>query len=107
MTMVSYWTEVKEVYSHDTFVVISGKYNHKNKNKDDVVRLGLYWKNEEGIGYPNARGYLAPIVLDEHFIEGFLQFILYQSMKVKNYQAVNNIREVIEKLPKSGTSKNY
>jgi hypothetical protein len=99
MRIVSYWTEVEEIYSYDTFVVIRGKYNHKNEKEYGVECLGLYWKSEdEGVGFPNARGYLAPIVLNEHFNEGFLQFILFQAVKEKNYKVIDKVKTAIENL---------
>jgi hypothetical protein len=99
MSMVSYWTEVVELYSYDSFTVILGKYNHKNESEDGSFCLGMYWKDaDDGIGFPNSRGYLSPIVLDEHFNEGFLQFILFQSVKEKNTKAIDRIKTAIDKL---------
>jgi hypothetical protein len=79
--------------------VILGKYNHKNENPAGEKCLGMYWRDEDGgTGFPNARGQLATIVLNEHFNEGFLQFIFFQAVKEKNYVVIEKMKKAMEKL---------
>ena len=100
MKLISYWTEITTIYESDSFVVITGKYNHKNEDAEGGDKcIGLYWKNRDGgVGFPNARGYLAPIVLEDKFNEGFLQFILFQAIKDKNLSCIDNIKVAIDQL---------
>jgi hypothetical protein len=98
---ISYWTEVKELYSFNTFVIIYGKYNHKNVSKEGVKCLGVYWSNSnKELGYPNARGVLAPAVLDDQLNEGMLRLILFQAHKEKKLNTYKEILEAIDNLLK-------
>ena len=97
MSMISYWSDVVQIYASNSFVVILGNYNHKNESEKGSQCLGLFWKSEEGgVGFPNARGHLSPMVLENRFNEGFLQFLLFQAIKDKNTAAIDTIKRAID-----------
>jgi len=58
MKIVSYWSEVENLYEDSGLVLIIGKYDHKNADKAGEKTLGIHWKD-----YPQSRGILSPCVI--------------------------------------------
>ena len=82
MQMISYWKNPKEIYVDDGFVLIIGRYDHKNENDGGDKALGVHWGD-----YPQSRGILSPCVIPKTTRNAILSGLLHQA--VSNNDATN------------------
>ena len=91
MDMISYWKDHEVVYSDDEFVLIVGRYDHKNKNNGGEKALGVHWGN-----YPQSRGILSPCVIPPTTRSAILSGLLHQAVSSGNTLQVKSITKAIE-----------
>lgn len=91
MQMISYWTDVKEIYNNEGFVLIIGKYNHKNENSTGEKCLGVHWGE-----YPQSRGVLSPCVIPSEARDAILAGLLYKAVIDKDTDKIEKIKKAIE-----------
>jgi len=93
MQMISYWTEIEEIYNDEGLVLIIGRYNHKNEKPIGDKCLGVHWGD-----YPQSRGVLSPCVIPAATREAILAGLLHQAIINKNIDGVKKIMKAIEYL---------
>ena len=86
MQMISYWTDVEEIYVDKGLVLIIGRYNHKNENPIGDKCLGVHWGN-----YPQSRGVLSPCVIPAETRDVILAGLLHQAVMNKKRDLVKLI----------------
>lgn len=91
MQMISYWSEVEEIYHDGDFVLIIGRYNHKNEQPIGDKCLGVHWGD-----YPQSRGVLSPCVIPSATKNAILAGLLYQAVIDKKIDVIEKIRKAIE-----------
>ena len=91
MQMISYWTDVKEIYVDEGLVLIIGRYNHKNENPIGDKCLGVHWGD-----YPQSRGVLSPCVIPAETRDAILAGLLHQAVMNKKRDVVERIMKAIE-----------
>ncbi len=79
---VSYWQNCKEIHRHKGFVVLYGEYNHKNENPVGELCVGMYWDNGDDPSFPNSRGKISPLVLEQSLVSGVLKTITQERRNV-------------------------
>jgi hypothetical protein len=90
MKMVSYWSEVKDIYEDSGLVLIVGKYNHKNANDTGEKTLGIHWKD-----YPQSRGILIPCVIPAETRNAILSGLLHQAVIKQDNKSIDRIKSAI------------
>ena len=89
--MISYWTEVEEIYVDEGLVLIIGRYNHKNQNPIGDKCLGVHWGD-----YPQSRGILSPCVIPAATRDAILAGLLHQAVINKSTNVAKKIMKAIE-----------
>ena len=89
--MISYWKDINEIYIDDGLTLITGWYDHKNKNNGGEKALGVHWGD-----YPQSRGILSPCVIPEETRNAMLSGLLHQAVSKKDHAQVNSILEAIK-----------
>ena len=93
MKMVSYWSDVKNIYEDSGLVLIIGKYNHKNTNDAREKTLGIHWKD-----YPQSRGILSPCVIPAETRNAILSGLLHQAVIKQDNGSIDEIKFAINYL---------
>ena len=91
--MISYWSDVQEIYENEGLTLIIGKHNHKNKNPESEKCLGIHWE-----GYPQSRGILSPCVIPKATRTAILAGLLEQAVSNRNSDAIEKINKAIKYL---------
>lgn len=89
--MISYWKVEAEIHADEGLVLISGWYNHKNKEKTGIKALGVHWGD-----YPQSRGVLSPCVIPEATRNAILSGLLHQAVANSDMDQVESITEAIK-----------
>jgi hypothetical protein len=91
MQVISFWTEVKEVYADDGLILIIGRYNHKDENQIGDKCLGIHWGD-----FPQSRGILSPCVVPPSTRDAILAGLLHQAVIDKKSDVIKKLMEAIE-----------
>jgi hypothetical protein len=91
MPMISYWKDVEEIYVEDDFVLIIGRYNHKNINPVGSKALGVHWGD-----YPRSRGILSPCVIPESTRNAIISGLLHKAVINNNETQTTDLIKAIK-----------
>ena len=91
MRMISYWTDVEQIYVDEGLVLIIGRYNHKNQNPVGDKCLGVHWGD-----YPQSRGVLSPCVIAASTRDAILAGLLQRAVIKKQTGLILKIMKAIE-----------
>jgi hypothetical protein len=95
MKIVSYWKNPKIVYKDSEFVLIIGRYDHKNDEEKMGAQankaLGAHWGN-----YPLSNHVLCPCVIPKDTRNAILAGLLHQAVQDKNSERIEQLTEAIE-----------
>ena len=89
--MISYWKQPTEIYVDEGMVLITGWYDHKNKNNGGHKALGVHWGD-----YPLSRNVLSPCVIPEATRNAILSGLLHQAVTNGDVPLIDSLRRAIE-----------
>jgi hypothetical protein len=94
--MISYWQEVEEIYDDSGMIIIIGKYNHKNKNKEGNKALGIHWKHYPLYENDNSQKVLSPFVVAGNTRNAILSGLLHQAILKNETDNIASITKAID-----------
>lgn len=89
--MISYWQGTTEIYKDEEFTLITGYYNHKNKNPVGNKCLGVHWGT-----YPQSRQVLSPCVIPKDTTDAILAGLIHQATANGKMDSVATLTKAIE-----------
>ncbi|MDP8079789.1 hypothetical protein [Phocoenobacter skyensis] len=89
--MVSFWTDVEEVYNDDGLILIKGYY-------DEARAIGLHWNNQ----YPSSHNRLTPFFLNKTYANALLTALLHKALteKEQNPSHIASLNSAIQFITK-------